>query len=221
MGYGLTSADGLPFAMEAAGDKIVSFGYMADTNDFYLEMYDIPTNQWEKVALPEEILYLGRSEFYSMAAGTNEIYFSYISLEGANMLGTYHLDTNTWTTTPAQLTGTEALVVYQNRLLAIGGETMIDNGFGELEFSPLNTVSVLNPYTGEIVGSLPNMPGFRSGAKAYVSGDRLTVKQHIQTRCFLMETSGLYVETISSARRTPSLILNKLSIMPSAQPIPA
>ncbi|WP_069988514.1 S8 family serine peptidase [Massilioclostridium coli] len=175
MGYGLTSADGLPFAMAAAGDKIVSFGYMADTNDFYLEMYDIPTNQWEKVALPEEILYLGWSEFSSMAAGTDEIYLRYISSEGSNMLGTYHLDTNNWTTTPTQLSGSEALVVYQNRLIAVGGEVVMDNGDGTFDCNPLASVAVINPYTGEIVEMLPDMPAARAGAKAYVSGDQLVV----------------------------------------------
>ena len=41
----------------------------------------------------------------------------------------------------------------------------MDNGDGTFDCNPLASVAVLNPYTGEIVDLLPDMPAAHAGPK--------------------------------------------------------
>ncbi len=109
---------------------------------------------------------------YSMAGGLTKIYLNYSTITGQQKLGIYDTATGTWSSLDTTLGGTEALVVYQNQLLAIGGEILGDDLSVQ---ETLKSVQVLDPSTGEIIGSLPDLPEGRSGARAFASGDTLVV----------------------------------------------
>lgn len=173
-GYELTSSDIYPLSMAAAGGKILTLGIIVETSQLVMEVYDIESDTWSQASMPDDIQFGGGIDYplYSMAGGLTKIYLNYSTATGQQKLGTYDTATGTWTSVNTTLGGTEALAVYQDQLLAIGGEVVDENLVLQ---ETLKSVKVLDPSTGEIIGNLPDMPVGRSGARAFASGDTLVV----------------------------------------------
>lgn len=177
-GVPVSSSDGIPICMAAAGDKIVYLGAMAEMDGMYMEIYDIQNDTWEKLDLPDNHMMASFYEgFYSMAGGKSKLYLLYTKIEGEQediCLGTYDTEKKTWTSVNVSdnLSGMETLVVYRDQLLAIGGEVQ-DEESGI--FGSSQKVQVLDPVTGEVTGNLPDLPQGRSAASASASGKMLVV----------------------------------------------
>ena len=174
-GYELTSADILPITMAAAGGKILIMGVLLESNQLVMELYDIKSDTWSQAPLLDDLEIFGDLNYplYSMAGGLSKIYLHYITTTGQQKLGIYDTVSGTWSSVDTKLTGiTEALVVYQNQLLAIGGEILNDDMSLK---ETLRSVQILDPSTGEVIGSLPDLPEGRSRTQAFASGDTLVV----------------------------------------------
>lgn len=173
-GNDLTSADGIPVAMAGAGHTLLYLGMMAETNTHYMEAYDIQTGTWRSVPLPSQgIVGYGMRFLYQLAGGKSKIYMLYSETEGQTStvkIGTFDPERDTWSSVKADLNGTEALAVYGNQLLVIGGDVQKDDAF-----EALTTVRIVDPTTGQVIGNLPELPEGRSGSVAYTSGNTLIV----------------------------------------------
>lgn len=194
-GYPITSANGTPIAMAGAGHTILTFGIINDTSTNYMEAYDTQTGQWRKVTPPSKSTFGGNDLFYHLAGGKDKFYMLFTDKETSKvMLSTYDVASDTWSTvkTDSGLSGFEALVVYGDKLLAIGGDDQDSEG----NFAAVATVRVMDPNTGEVTGTLPDMPEGRSGAIARASGDTLVIAGGCASG--LKKTFGLPVTSYSS-----------------------
>lgn len=171
-GYERSSDDVIPVGIAAAGGKILILGQMADNEQTVIEEYDIQNDTWSQVPLPDNRLNeKPQFPFFSMTGGLSKIYLSYETREG-HKLGIYDTISGTWFNADSLLNGTETLVVYQDKLLAIGGEKTSDDLILEETYK---SVQVIDPYTGQTIDRLPDLPEGRSAAHAYASGDTLVV----------------------------------------------
>ncbi|MCH1982055.1 S8 family serine peptidase [Ruminococcus sp. OA3] len=179
-GISVSSSDGIPACMAAAGDKIAYVGDMFEIGGIYMEIYDIQDDTWEKLKLPDDHMISGiDGGLCSMAGGKSKLYLLYTKSDGEDetvCIGTYDTLEDIWTSVDVSdsLSGKEALAVYQNQLLAIGGENQ-DEETGT--FTASEEVRVIDPVTGAITGNLPGLPQGRSAAVAVASGDLLLVAQ--------------------------------------------
>ena len=185
--YDLRSADLYPLTMAATENKLAYLGIILETNKLKMSIYDIATDKWDEntVLLPEDIVEAANPSFYSLTAGKTKFYLLYSTLENVIedgketakshvRVGTYDPAAGTWKTVNTELGGTENLVVYGDKLLAVGGDdiTVTDNG---VTSTAKNSVLIINPETGETTGSLRDMPEGRSGATVSASGSTLMV----------------------------------------------
>lgn len=205
--YDLRSADLLPMTMAATENKLAYLGIILETSKLKMSIYDIATGKWDEntVSLPENIMETANPFFYSLTAGKTKFYLLYSTQE--NMIedgketakshvqvGTYDPAAGTWKTVNTELGGTEKLVVYGDKLLAIGGDDVTVTEAG-VTSTAKNTVLIVNPETGETTGSLPNMPEGRSGATVSASGSTLMV--HGGNNGLLNPDQKTYVNTLS------------------------
>lgn len=182
--YDLRSADLYPLTMAATENKLAYLGIILETSKLKMSIYDIATEKWDEkaVSLPENIVEAANLSFYSLTAGKTKFYLLYNVLENEKetaksyvRIGTYDPAAGTWKTVNTALSGTEKLVVYGDKLLAVGGDTF-EEAEGKLPTSTAkNTVLIINPETGETTGSLPDLPEGRSGATVSASGSTLMV----------------------------------------------
>lgn len=181
-GYDLTASDLIPLAMAASDSKVAYLGVLYETSKNKMLIYDIASGKWDQItSLPENIAATDDPVYYSLTAGKSKFYLLYTAQEKVTenkkesiketiQLGTYDTAAGTWKVVDTDLTGTERLVVYGDRLLAVGGDDFTEN-----KSTARNTVLIINPETGETTGSLANMPEARSGAMVSASGGTLMV----------------------------------------------
>ncbi|MDO4289016.1 MAG: S8 family serine peptidase [Eubacterium sp.] len=186
-GYPITSADLFPVAMGATDSYLAYAGCQLETDDVWatvhFSVYNIATDTWSSVNLPEgDILGIASSTYYSLTGGKTKFYLLYNKLneddtEMTAKIGTYDPVADSWTVVDAEgLSGTEGLVVYQDQLLAIGGDDeFIDETSGAVTTRARSSVKIVDPSTGKTTGRLPDMPQGRSGAIVSASGGTLTV----------------------------------------------
>ena len=203
-GYTLRSADLQPLTMAATDQKIAYLGFLEEDYSIYMSIYDIESDQWQKdpVPLPEDF-----SSPANLTAGKTKFYLTYSSLNPdpktpeANTLrlGTYDPATSTWTCVDPELNGNETIVVYEDKLLAVGGEEIIENDNGQVTSRALKTVRIIDPETGKIVGNLPDMPDGRSGLLTgiTVSASGKTLMVHGGHNGFLNPDLKIYTNTLS------------------------
>lgn len=185
--YDLRSADLYPLTMAATENKLAYLGIILETNELKMSIYDIATGKWDEkpVSLPENIMKAANTSFYSLTAGKTKFYLLYSTQEKVIedgketvksyvRVGTYDPAAATWKTVDTELGGTEKLVVYGDKLLAVGGDdiTVTDNG---VTSTAKNSVLIINPETGATTSSLKDMPEGRSGATVSASGSTLMV----------------------------------------------
>ena len=185
--YDLRSADLYPLTMAATENKLAYLGIILETNELKMSIYDIATGKWDEkaISLPENIMKAANTSFYSLTAGKTKFYLLYSTQEKVIedgketvksyvRVGTYDPAAATWKTVDTELGGTEKLVVYGDKLLAVGGDdiTVTDNG---VTSTAKNSVLIINPETGATTGSLKDMPEGRSGATVSASGSTLMV----------------------------------------------
>lgn len=185
--YDLRSADLYPLTMAATENKLAYLGIILETNELKMSIYDIATGKWDEkpISLPENIMKAANTSFYSLTAGKTKFYLLYSTQEKVIedgketvksyvRVGTYDPSAATWKTVDTELGGTEKLVVYGDKLLAVGGDdiTVTDNG---VTSTAKNSVLIINPETGATTGSLKDMPEGRSGATVSASGSTLMV----------------------------------------------
>lgn len=163
--YQFTSEDLFPISMAAAGGKVAWLGMLQEENQFFLELYDVATDTWEKASLPEDLQVIPNlTEEYQLAGGKEKLYLSYWDMDNIIRIGVYDTKSKTWRTVKTELPGLEALAVYGDQLIAAGGQE--DDG-------ALTDVRVIDPGTGKVIGSLPNLPEARAGANLRASGNLL------------------------------------------------
>lgn len=167
--YQFTSEDLVPISMAAAGGKIAWLGMLQEENQFFLELYDVASDTWEKASLPEDLQAAPNlTEAYQLAGGKEKLYLSYFGAGIVAKIGVYDTKSKTWRTVKTELKtelpGLEALAVYRDQLIAAGGQE--DKGTS-------TDVRVIDPDTGKVIGSLPNLPEPRAGAKLCASGNLL------------------------------------------------
>lgn len=173
-GVPLSSSDGIPIDIAATEDSIAYIGVLEETDISYIELYDIPSNTWAKVNMPPDAVDAG-----FVAGGKSRLYLTYTKLQdGQNIvcLGTYDTANKSWTsvTLPDDVNETESLIVYNDQLLLVGGERVDENtGITKAR----REVDILDPKTGKLTGSLPDMPEGRSEGNVSASGDMLIVAQ--------------------------------------------
>lgn len=199
-GYALRSADLQPLTMAATDSKIAYLGFLMETNAIYMSIYDIASDKWQNdpVELPENLLGPG-----NLTAGKTKFYLLY-SAQDPNTehpevttvrIGTYDPISDIWTSVDSELSGSETLVVYEDKLLAIGGEESMEDGMSAAK----KTVLIVDPETGKIIGNLPDMPDGRSGVLTgvSVSASGKTLMVHGGHNGFLNPNLKLYTNTIS------------------------
>lgn len=185
--YDLRSADLYPLTMAATENKLAYLGIILESSKLKMSVYDIAAGKWDEkpVSLPENMVETPNLSFYSMTAGKTKFYLLYSAQEKVIKdgkettkdivrIGTYDPSAATWKTVDTELGGTEKLVVYGDKLLAVGGDdiTVTDNG---VTSTAKNSVLIINPETGATTGSLKDMPEGRSGATVSASGSTLMV----------------------------------------------
>ena len=205
--YDLRSADLFPMTMAATENKLAYLGIIMETNKLKMSIYDIAAGKWDEntVSLPENIMEAANPSFYSLTAGKTKFYLLYSTqenvVEGEKetaeshvRVGTYDPAAGTWKTVNTELGGTERLVVYGDKLLAVGGDDITVTEAG-VTSTAKNTVLIVNPETGETTGSLQNMPEGRSGATVSASGSTLMV--HGGNNGLLNPDKKTYANTLS------------------------
>lgn len=185
--YDLRSADLYPLTMAATENKLAYLGIILESSKLKMSVYDIAAGKWDEkpVSLPENMVETPNLSLYSMTAGKTKFYLLYSAQEKVIKdgkettkdivrIGTYDPSAATWKTVDTELGGTEKLVVYGDKLLAVGGDdiTVTDNG---VTSTAKNSVLIINPETGATTGSLKDMPEGRSGATVSASGSTLMV----------------------------------------------
>lgn len=161
--FPITSANIFYQYMAAAGGKIMAAGFDVDANEDRFELYDIGSNTWKAIDKPA-----GFIDGFNMTGGFEKIYCLYMDENEKVQLGIYNTISGTWSNFECNANYYSSIVVYQDKLLAIGG---IDNVTGD----SLASVKVLNPDNGEVMDELAPMPNTRASVTAMQSGDRLVV----------------------------------------------
>ncbi|MEG0376845.1 MAG: S8 family serine peptidase [Eubacterium sp.] len=164
-GYDLTSADAIPINIAAAGNNIIYQGIIIDTMEPFMEIYDIDKGTWSKFSDKLGVDLKDVGDIRYMTGGATKIYMACVDKQSKWFLGVYDTVKETFTKTPTEINGTESLVVYKEQLLAVGG--MDDSG------SFLKTVKIVDPDTGKVMGSLPELPEGRNGVEVFAIGDTL------------------------------------------------
>ncbi|MEG0411083.1 MAG: S8 family serine peptidase, partial [Erysipelotrichaceae bacterium] len=144
--YKLTSENIVPLAMSAANEQIFRLGYIFETDEKVMEIYDIKTNKWRKGTLPQNY----NSEYFevSMTAGLTKLYLlGYPSDDSDSFPTLYTYDTTNeqWTSVTVDTDYGAGLVVYQDKLLAIGGESIIPGNDIEVKSEATSKVSIIDP----------------------------------------------------------------------------
>ncbi|MDO4289015.1 MAG: S8 family serine peptidase [Eubacterium sp.] len=202
-GYPITSADLDPMVMGATDSHLAYIGGQMDNDDnlvtVHFSVYNIKTDTWSKAELPENILNnMPRisDAFYSLTGGKTKFYLLYNELgaDGDEMtpkIGIYDPVQDSWTVVvPEDFSGTERLVVYQDQLLAVGGDDMLVDDTGAARISARASVKIIDPSTGKTTGRLTDMPEGRSGGIVSASGSTLMVTGG-------RGDSGAYTNTLS------------------------
>ncbi|MEG0681138.1 MAG: S8 family serine peptidase [Eubacterium sp.] len=166
----ISSKDLYPIAMAATDSNIAYLATIYESNQFKMNLYNIDKNEWENVSLPDKL-----TKTDSIAGGLTKFYMLYTDVDGRNNLGIYEPNQKKWSTVPTELNGSERLVVYKDQLLAIGGRIVSGEGNTKV-FTPLKSVSIIDPTTGKIKGSLPDLPEARNTASVSASGNNIIVQ---------------------------------------------
>ena len=169
-GYPLTSADLYPLAAAATDNTLIYSGLVLETNQIKLAAYDFQTKVWSDVPLPE-------NTFVSlMAAGKTKFYMQCVvmnaedpqNVTGTQTLATYDPAAKKWSQVETVLPTGASLVVYQDKLLAVGGDDSDGNA--------TKSVRIIDPATGKTTGTLAELPEGRSSAMVSASGNTLVVQ---------------------------------------------
>lgn len=169
-GYPLTSADLYPTAAAATDNTLIYSGLVLETYQMKLSAYDLEKKVWSDIPLPEKTL------INSMAAGKTKFYMHCITMNtndpqnvtSTQTLATYDPAAKKWSQVETVLPTGASLVVYQDMLLAIGGDDSDGNA--------TNSVRIIDPATGEAAGNLDGLPEGRSSAMVSASGNTLVVQ---------------------------------------------
>lgn len=169
-GYPLTSADLYPLAAAATDNTLIYSGLVLETNQIKLAAYDFEKKVWSDVPLPE-------NTFVSlMAAGKTKFYMQCVvmnaedpqNVTSTQMLATYDPAAKKWSQVETVLPTGASLVVYQDKLLAVGGDDSDGNA--------TKSVRIIDPATGKTTGTLAELPEGRSSAMVSASGNTLVVQ---------------------------------------------
>lgn len=169
-GYPLTSADLYPLAAAATDNTLIYSGLVLETNQIKLAAYDFQTKVWSDVPLPE-------NTFVSlMAAGKTKFYMQCVvmnaedpqNVTSTQTLATYDPAAKKWSQVETVLPTGASLVVYQDKLLAVGGDDSDGNA--------TKSVRIIDPATGKTTGTLAELPEGRSSAMVSASGNTLVVQ---------------------------------------------
>lgn len=169
-GYPLTSADLYPLAAAATDNTFIYSGLVLETNQIKLAAYDFEKKVWSDVPLPE-------NTFVSlMAAGKTKFYMQCVvmnaedpqNVTSTQMLATYDPAAKKWSQVETVLPTGASLVVYQDKLLAVGGDDSDGNA--------TKSVRIIDPATGKTTGTLAELPEGRSSAMVSASGNTLVVQ---------------------------------------------
>ena len=186
-GVALTSQNGMPLAMAAAGGKIMVAGLMGSGSANYMEIYDIASGEWDKVEQPEEnMLLFDFPGAFSMTAAKSKIYMLYLTGASENdkkKLATYDTEQGKWTSvvdvSEVTKSGYEMLAVYKNQLLLIGGDGTADGMADPTEEHKKDwhslKVRAIVPNTGEVIKEYPGLPDNRMGGTVICNGDKLYI----------------------------------------------
>ena len=187
-GEKVTSQNGTPLAMAAAGNKIMVVGTMGSGSQNYMEMYDIAAAQWNKVELPDQnILLDSYPGTFSIAAAKSKIYFMYDTVGGESAyrhkLATYDVEKEKWTSIVDMTDRTETyfgmITVYRNQLLIVGGDNRRDNkndpGREHMDDWESLKVRAITPDTGEVIQEYTRLPDNRIGGTIVCNGDKLYI----------------------------------------------
>ncbi len=169
-GYPLTSADLYPTAAAATDNTLIYSGLVLETYQMKLSAYDLEKKVWSDIPLPEKTL------INSMAAGKTKFYMHCETMntddqkkdKSTQTLATYDPAAKKWSQVETVLPTGASLVVYQDMLLAIGGDDSDGNA--------TNSVRIIDPATGEAAGNLDGLPEGRSSAMVSASGNTLVVQ---------------------------------------------
>lgn len=217
-GYSITSANVLPAAMAAAGDKLLYMGYLSEKETMVLNLYDTATKSWtDKLPIPQDLLANQDTDIYSLAGGLTKFYLLYADPKGDALLGVYDPATKSWTSVKTELVGTEKLVVYKDMLLAVGGDK-VTNVNEQPTSDAIASVSVLDPTTGKIKSSLPEMPEARSCPKVSASGNYLVVQGGTNGKIKIGNQAKTYTNTMVYNGTSWSLYSDKLLDNPELAP---
>ena len=108
----------------------------------------------------------GKTKFYMQYSGMNTE--DPQNVTSTQTLATYDPAANKWSHVEAALPTGAALVVYQDKLLAVGGDDSDGNA--------TKSVQIIDPATGKTTGTLAELPEGRSSAMVSASGNTLVVQ---------------------------------------------
>ena len=169
-GYPLTSADLYPLAAAATDNTFIYSGITLETSQGKLASYDFEKKVWSDVPLPENTLVnliaAGKTKFYMHCVTVNTDDSQNVSTK--QVLAVYDPAAKKWSQVETELPTGAALVVYQDKLLAIGGDDSDGNA--------TKSVQIINPETGKAAGTLTDLPEGRSAASVSASGNTLVVQ---------------------------------------------
>ncbi|MGL4607821.1 MAG: S8 family serine peptidase [Eubacteriaceae bacterium] len=175
-GYPLTSANAINLSSASVGTAIFNLRLIVETSKIILEKYDTVTDEWCQIPLPEGMD--KSTESISMAGGKTKLYLNYSKTFGDTsqpMLGVYDTINNVWTEVVTESKTYATLVVYQNQLLSIGGETITWESRENFDTTTSKNVEIIDPETGKVMGMLPDLPDTRSKPLVFASGKTLVV----------------------------------------------
>lgn len=169
-GYDLTSADLIPMAMAATEDTLIYSGLLLETSQIKLSAYDFKTQVWSDIPVPDNTLIslmtAGKTKFYMQLTTVNVDDPDNPLIKQS--LATYDPAAKKWSQAEMELPNGAALVVYQDKLLTVGGNDSDGNATKSLR--------IIDPATGKIIGNLDDMPEGRSSATVSASGNTLVVQ---------------------------------------------
>lgn len=169
-GYPLTSADLYPLAAAATDNTLIYSGLVLETNQIKLAAYDFEKKVWSDVPLPENtfvsLMAAGKTKFYMQCVVMNAEDSQNVT--STQTLATYDPAAKKWSQVETALPTGASLVVYQDKLLAIGGDDSDGNA--------TKSVQIIDPATGKATGTLAELPEGRSSAKVSASGNTLVLQ---------------------------------------------